>query len=66
MKKAIAVTLAVMEAAATFVAGALFGLLPRAHADGGDNAFITTLAKHCNQSGFTATTTIRQIIFHAP
>jgi hypothetical protein len=46
MKKAIAVTLAVMEAAATFVAGALFGLLPRAHADGGDNAFITTLAKH--------------------
>ena len=27
---------------------------------------ITTLAKHCNQSGFTATTTIRQIIFHAP
>jgi hypothetical protein len=27
---------------------------------------ITTLAKSCNQGGFTATTTIRQIVFHAP
>ncbi len=27
---------------------------------------ITTLAKHCNQSGFTATTTISKIIFHKP
>ena len=27
---------------------------------------ITTLAKSCNQSGFTATTTIRRIVFHAP
>jgi hypothetical protein len=27
---------------------------------------ITTLAKKCSQSGFTATTTIREVIFHAP
>jgi hypothetical protein len=27
---------------------------------------ITTLSKKCNQSGFTATTTIRKVIFHAP
>jgi hypothetical protein len=27
---------------------------------------ITTLAKKCSQSGFTATTTIRRIVFHAP
>ena len=27
---------------------------------------ITTLAKRCSQSGFTSTTTIRRIVFHAP
>jgi hypothetical protein len=27
---------------------------------------ITRLGKHCNQEGFTATTTIRRIVFHAP
>jgi hypothetical protein len=27
---------------------------------------ITTLAKSCNQGGFTATITIRRIVFHAP
>jgi hypothetical protein len=27
---------------------------------------ITALAKKCSQSGFTATTTIRRIVFHAP
>jgi hypothetical protein len=27
---------------------------------------ITTLAKRCNQDGFTATTTIRRIVFHMP
>lgn len=27
---------------------------------------ITTLARHCDQSGFTAEKTIRQIVFHAP
>jgi hypothetical protein len=27
---------------------------------------ITTLAKKCSQSGFTAATTIRRIVFHAP
>lgn len=27
---------------------------------------ITRLAKRCNQEGFTATTTIRRIVFHAP
>jgi hypothetical protein len=27
---------------------------------------ITTLAKRCDQSGFTSTTTIRRIVFHAP
>jgi hypothetical protein len=27
---------------------------------------ITTLAKKCSQSGFTAETTIRKIVFHAP
>jgi hypothetical protein len=27
---------------------------------------ITTIAKKCSQTGFTATTTIRRIIFHAP
>lgn len=30
------------------------------------NGKITALAKGCNQSGFTAETTIRRIIFHAP
>lgn len=30
------------------------------------NGRITTLAKKCSQSGFTAETTIRQIVFHAP
>jgi hypothetical protein len=30
------------------------------------NGKITALAKKCNQSGFTAETTIRRIIFHAP
>jgi len=27
---------------------------------------ISVLAKHCSQTGFTATTTIRHIVFHAP
>jgi hypothetical protein len=27
---------------------------------------ITFLAKHCSQTGFTATTTIRHLVFHAP
>jgi hypothetical protein len=27
---------------------------------------ITALAKRCDQSGFTATTTIRKVVFHAP
>jgi len=27
---------------------------------------IMTLSKKCSQSGFTATTTIRKVIFHAP
>jgi hypothetical protein len=27
---------------------------------------ITRLGKHCNQEGFTATTTTRRIVFHAP
>jgi hypothetical protein len=27
---------------------------------------ITTLSKKCSQSGFTATTTIRKVTFHAP
>jgi hypothetical protein len=27
---------------------------------------ITTLSKKCDQSGFTATTTIRQVVFHDP
>ncbi|HEX4837683.1 MAG TPA: hypothetical protein VFV03_04070 [Solirubrobacteraceae bacterium] len=30
------------------------------------NGKITALAKKCNQSGFTAETTIRRIVFHAP
>jgi hypothetical protein len=45
MKKAIAVTLAALDAAATMAAGAVLGLLPRAHADGDDGAFIATPAK---------------------
>jgi hypothetical protein len=44
MRKAIAVTLAAVEAAATMVVGAVLGLLPRAHANSQDDHFLNLLS----------------------
>jgi hypothetical protein len=49
MRKAIAVALATVDAAAAIVVGAVFGLLPRAHADTPDQQFLNLV--HSNGVG---------------